>query len=91
MESLDSALGVLGDSVRDLILRFMESKYSISKDDIPTKLDKFMESLHSLLGYGGSVVEKLAMKNFLERIHLPPGETTGKSLVDLAKLVRGAS
>lgn len=73
-----------------MIFTFMESKYSISREDIPKKMDKFMESLRGLLGYGGSVVEKMAIKTFLEKIHVPPGEVVGKSLVDLAKFVRGA-
>ncbi len=50
-----------------------------------------MRSLRHLLGYGGSVVEKLAIKAFIVKVRIPAGEAVGKSLAELAKSVRDAN
>ncbi len=89
--SIYSALSVLGDTVRDSILHFEKSRYSISEDEIPRKADEFMKGLRDLLGYGGRVVEKLAKQKFAERFHLVSNQIAGKSLGELANLVRQSS
>ncbi len=91
LESIFSALTVLGDSARDSILNFEKSKYSIDPDEIPGKLDGFMKGLRDLLGYGGGVVEKLAIKSFAEKFQLTSSQVSGRSLNDLANLVRQSS
>ncbi len=91
LASIFSALTVLGDSVRDSILSFEKSKYSIEPDEIPRKVDGFMKGLRDLLGYGGGVVEKLAIKSFAEKFQLTSSQVGGRSLGDLANLVRQSS
>ena len=91
VDSIFSALGVLGDSVRDSILSFEKSKYSIDRDEIPGKLDGFLKGLRDLLGYGGGVVEKLAIKTFAEKFQLTSSQVAGRGLGDLANLVRQSS
>lgn len=91
LNSIFSALTVLGSSVIDSILYFEKSKYSIDRDDIPRKVDVFMKGLRDLLGYGGGVVEKLAIRNFAEKCQLTSSQVEGRSLGDLANLVRQSS
>ena len=54
-------------------------------------MDGFIKGLRDLLGYGGSVVEKLAIREFAEKFQLPSNQVEGRSLGDLANLVRQSS
>lgn len=50
-----------------------------------------MKGLRDLLGYGGGVVEKLAIKTFAEKFQLTSNQIAGRSLGNLANLVRQSS
>ncbi len=50
-----------------------------------------MKGLRDLLGYGSGVVEKLAIKTFAEKFQLTSSQVSGRSLSDLASLVRQSS
>src|SRR3989442_1451456 len=66
IESIDAALSALGTSTRDSILTYLRKKYSMSLQDIPQRMDEFLQALNRLLGYGARVIEKLVIARLVE-------------------------
>jgi hypothetical protein len=88
IESVDAALSALGSSTRDSILLFLRKKYSISMEDIPQRMDEFLEALNELLGYGARVIEKLVIARLVETAEIPLAEARGRSLAEIVVLSR---
>lgn len=94
VESIDAALNALGNSTRDSILLYLQKRYSISIEDIPQRMDEFLEALHALLGNGARVIEKLVIARLVEIHEVPLAEARGRSLADvvvLSKISRNKS
>ena len=92
IESIDAALSALGASTRDSILTYLRKKYSISMEDIPQRMDEFLQALHRLLGYGARVIEKLVIARLVETHVITLAEARGRSLAEvvfLANVHRG--
>jgi DNA-binding transcriptional ArsR family regulator len=88
IESVDAALSALGSSTRDSILLFLRKKYSISMEDIPQRIDEFLQALNELLGYGARVIEKLVIARLVETAEIPLAEARGRSLAEIVVLSR---
>ena len=86
IESIDAALSALGTSTRDSILLYLRKKYSISMEDIPQRMDEFLQALRSLLGYGARVIEKLVIARLVETNEIPLAEARGRNLADIVTL-----
>ena len=88
LESFDEALEVLGASVREVILIYLMKKRSISREEIPRRIDDVLPCLEELLGYGAKVVEKIAVKTFAEKSAISLSVAEGMRLPELVRLVR---
>jgi hypothetical protein len=86
IESIDAALSALGTSTRDSVLLYLRKKYSISLEDTPEKMDVFLQALHSLLGYGARVIEKLVIARLVETNEIPLAEARGRNLTEIVTL-----
>ena len=86
IEAIDAALGALGASTRDSILIYLLRKYSITMEEIPQRLDEFLQALHTLLGYGARVIEKLVIARLVETHEIPLAEARGKGLAEIVYL-----
>src|SRR6266849_3192306 len=88
IESVDAALGALGTSTKDSVLLYLRKRYSISLEEIPQRMDEFLQALHSLLGYGARVIEKLVIARLVETNEIPLAEARGKNLAEIVSLAR---
>lgn len=86
VESIDAALGALGNSTRDFFLLHLRNRYNLSLEDIPERMEEFLKALHAILGSGARVIEKLAIARMVETDELTIVEARGKSLADIANL-----
>src|SRR5437016_12060126 len=84
--SIDAALSALGASTRDSILTYLRKKYSMSMEDIPQRMDEFLQALHRLLGYGARVIEKLVIARLVETHEISLAEARGRSLAEVVYL-----
>ena len=84
--SIDAALSALGASTRDSILTYLRKKYSMSMEDIPQRMDEFLQALHRLLGYGARVIEKLVIARLVETHEISLSEARGRSLAEVVYL-----
>ncbi len=85
-DSVDLALGVMGTGVKESIYYYLK-EHSISRDEIPEKLQEFREALRELLGYGVKVLEKLIIKDLARKSGISLSKVEGKDLVEVAELV----
>src|SRR3989442_16028446 len=86
IESVDAALSALGTSTRDSVLLYLRKRYSISLEEIPQRMDEFLQALHSLLGYGARVIEKLVIARLVETNEIPLEEARGRNLAEIVTL-----
>lgn len=86
IEAIDAALSALGTSTRDSVLLYLRKKYSISLEEVPQRMDEFLTALHSILGYGARVIEKLVIARLVETNEIPLAEARGRSLADIIAL-----
>ncbi len=88
IESIDAALSALGVSTRDSILLYLRKEYSISIEEIPQRIDEFLQALHALLGYGARVIEKLVIARLIETGEIALADARGRTLGEIIVLSR---
>ncbi len=54
---IDKGLSVLGESGRRALYFHIESKFGVTKDDIPEKPQEFVSALRTLFGEGATILE----------------------------------
>jgi hypothetical protein len=80
LEAVDEALASLGDSAKQAIYFHIESKFKISKKEIPSHVGVFAEGLEKIFGAGAKFLEILIMKKLYERVGSPLEWNTSKEL-----------
>lgn len=86
MESIDSALEVLGTAVKESLMLYLLKEHSLSRQEIPKDVEQFTIALRHLLGYGSKVVEKIVIRNLVEKCQIPRKSVEGKSLADIIQI-----
>lgn len=71
LESIDKALGSLGESARQSIYFHLQSKFKITKQEIPQRLEAFEDGLEKIFGLDAQFIEILIMKNLYSKIGHP--------------------
>jgi len=71
LESIDKALDSLGESARQSIYFHLQSKFKITKQDIPQHLEDFENGLEKIFGLGAQFLEILIMKDLYTKIGHP--------------------
>ena len=66
--SVDDAFSSLGDSAKQAIYFHLETKFKISRKDIPKSLDEFENGLEKIFGAGTRYLEILIMKKLYENM-----------------------
>ena len=62
IEAVDEGLSSLGDSSRQAIYSYLESRFNIKREEIPSKIKAFEDALESIFGAGASFLEILVMQ-----------------------------
>ncbi|MEM3673527.1 MAG: hypothetical protein QW468_04820 [Candidatus Bathyarchaeia archaeon] len=90
LEAIDEAFASLGDSAKKAIYFHLESKFKISKDEIPDNINAFADGLEKIFGAGAKFLEILIMKKLYGRIGEPLEWNTNKELefVDYVKAAK---
>ena len=86
LESIDSALEVLGTAVKESLMLYLMKEHSITRQKIPKDVEQFILALRHLLGYGSKVVEKIVIRNLVEKCQIPRASVEGKSLADIIQI-----
>lgn len=62
VDSIDEALSTLGDRSKKAIYFHLETKFGISKQDIPERVNDFSEAIEQIFGSAAQQIEILIMK-----------------------------
>ena len=81
IEAIDEALASLGESAKQAIYFHLETKFKITKKDIPYRLEDFAGGLEKIFGLGAHFIEILIMKSLFEKIGQPLEWNQSKELV----------
>jgi hypothetical protein len=81
LEAIDEALTSLGESVKQSVYYHIERKFKISKKDIPSHLQEFMNGLKSIFGLGAEFIEIITMRKLYEKVGQPIEWKENKELV----------
>ncbi len=69
LESIDEAFLTLGEKTRSSIYFYLETKFLISRQDIPERVNDFSVALERIFGLGAQQLEILIMKCLNEKIN----------------------
>jgi len=70
LETIDENLKqIFRETATHIIYQFLENKYSLKREEIPEKLEIFMEGLHEFFRSGAHMIEQ----SILEELHVKLG------------------
>ena len=69
LEAIDEALSTLGENVKISIYFHLEAKFSISRQEIPSKIKDFSAALERIFGQASKKLEILIMRCLNEKVH----------------------
>jgi len=92
LEAVDEGLSSLGESSKQSIYYHLNNSYNIKKQEIPAKVEAFIDALEKIFGLGANFIETLIMKRLMEKIELNSERQVSKELtlaeyVNLAKRI----
>ena len=77
VRSIDNSLkAVFTENAAVAIYAYLESNYALSQEEIPEKLDVFVDGLHKFLSTGAFAVERVILENLCSNLECKcqPGE-----------------
>ena len=88
VDSVSAALDALGPTVKESIFLLLQSRNSISPDQIPKLVGEFVKALQDVLGPTSRVVEKLIIAGLIARKQVPANIAQGRNLLEVVGSVR---
>ena len=90
LEAVDESLSSLGESSKQSIYFHLDNSFNIKKQEIPNKVEAFVDALEKIFGLGADFIESLILKRLAEKIELDskwrfPKELTLAEYVNMAK------
>jgi len=70
IEAVDNGLLAFGDSPRSAIYFHLERSLKLRREEIPEKVERFLEGLENIFGPGSRVVEKVIVRDLYSRLGL---------------------
>lgn len=68
LESIDRAFLTLGENAKSSLYFHLETKFAISRQDIPDRINDFSDALEQIFGLGARQIEILIMKYLNQRV-----------------------
>jgi len=87
----DSLKDTFGEVAADIIYKHLERNHSLKKEEIPKKLEAFIEGLEKYLNSGVIVVEGLVLKKLCSNLGLERPREERLSFVDYVTKLRRTS
>jgi len=78
--AIEQGLSALGESVAQVIFYNIDKKYSLKREDIPKKPDRFAEALGAIFGSGAITIEKLIIQSVCAATGLNPSNLDPQTL-----------
>jgi len=89
LESIDEVLeNLLRRKARDAIFEYLARNYSISRDDVPSNMDKFFQLTEDAFGKGSRTIAKCIVKRLFEKLEWKFEEIEGFDFFDYLEFAR---
>jgi hypothetical protein len=69
LQAIDLSLLSLGEKTRFAVYHYLETGYAISKQEIPDKIEDFVDALEQIFGAGAPKLQLLIMKHIKEKVN----------------------
>jgi len=73
LEAIDEALFLFGLGVRDVTYYYCESRYGAKRDEIPFKLNCFLDCLYEIYGLAAKMIEAQIIKQLEVKLRVKVG------------------
>jgi len=70
LEAVDEGLLILGESGRKAIYFHLQNSHSLKREDIPEKLEIFMNGLRKIFGLGAQAIERSIVRCLYSKLGL---------------------
>jgi hypothetical protein len=88
LECIDQGLLVLGESPRQAIYCHLEKRRMVKKDEIPEKLEEFIEGIRLIFGSGSSLIERRITKELLMKFRVSTMEISSDLLTSVQSILK---
>lgn len=68
LEAVDEGLSSLGDSQKQAVYFCLEETFAVKKQDIPNKIEEFVNAIEKIFGNGAKILEIQIMRHLYERV-----------------------
>lgn len=85
LEAIDEALFLFGLSVRDVTYYYCELRYGARRDEIPLKLNCFLDCLHEIYGLAAKMIEAQIIKQLEMKLGVRVGVKSLTECLDRLK------
>lgn len=68
LESIDDGFSLLGESAKNFVYLYLEKTFKIDKQEIPYKIEKFIDALEKIFGNGAKIIEIQIMKSLYKKV-----------------------
>jgi len=82
LKCIDRGLLILGESPRKAIYYHLEKRERVKREEIPEKLDEFVEGLRAIFGSGSFLIEKSIVQELFKELEIPPPREESNDLVE---------
>jgi len=88
LKCIDQGLLVLGESPRQAIYCHLEKRRMVKKDEIPEKLEEFIEGIRLIFGSGSSLIERRITKELLMKFRVSTMEISSDLLTSVQSILK---
>jgi hypothetical protein len=88
LAAIDEAFNSIGEKCKETIYHHLEKKYKLNKNDIPDRIEDFLESIEGMFGLGAKVLEMRIMKNLYQKIEFPFPYLFNKESLDFVNYIK---
>ena len=68
LEAIDEGPSVLGESAKQAIYCHLEKTYKMNRQDIPYRIEEFIDAIEKIFGAGAKIIEILIMKCLYKKV-----------------------
>ena len=69
LDAVDESLATFGESVKQGVYFYLENKYHIEKQDIPSKIGEFASGIEEVFGIGAKLIEMKIMQALYTKVN----------------------
>ena len=90
LEAIDEAFSSIGEGCIQAIYYHLEKKYKLTKQNIPSQIEKFSEAIESIFYLGGKVLEIRIINNLYRKMECSFPYLFNKKSLDFVNYVESA-